>query len=42
VIYDVITNGRTNQMPAHEPILGADRAHVLAAYVLSLSQQQER
>jgi cytochrome c oxidase cbb3-type subunit 3 len=42
VLYDVITNGRTNQMPAHEPILGADRAHVLAAYVLSLSQQQGR
>lgn len=42
VIYDVITNGRTNQMPAHEPILGADRVHVLAAYVLSLSQQRGR
>jgi hypothetical protein len=24
-------------MPAQEPLLGADRVHVLAAYVLSLS-----
>ena len=39
VIYDVITNGRTNSMPAHEPILGANRVHVLAAYVLSLAQK---
>jgi len=37
IIRDVIVNGRTNQMPAQEPLLGADRAHVLAAYVLSLS-----
>jgi cytochrome c oxidase cbb3-type subunit 3 len=39
-IYDVITNGRTNQMPAQEPILGADRVHVLAAYVYSLSKRE--
>lgn len=38
-IYDVITNGRTNTMPPHEPLLGADRAHVLAAYVLSLQEK---
>ncbi|HVY66190.1 MAG TPA: cytochrome-c oxidase, cbb3-type subunit III [Gammaproteobacteria bacterium] len=38
-IFDVITNGRTNQMPAQEPILGADRVHVLAAYVYSLSHR---
>jgi len=37
VIYDVITNGRTSQMPTQEPVLGADRVHVLAAYVYSLS-----
>lgn len=37
IIRDVIVNGRTNQMPAQEPLLGADRVHVLAAYVLSLS-----
>ena len=36
VIGDVIRNGRTGQMPAQEPLLGADRVHVLAAYVLSL------
>ncbi len=39
-IYDVITNGRTNQMPAQEPVLGADRVHVLAAYVYSLSKRE--
>lgn len=38
-IVDVITNGRTNQMPAQEPVLGADRVHVLAAYVYSLSKR---
>lgn len=37
IIRDVIVNGRTNQMPAQEPLLGADRVHVLAAYVLSLA-----
>jgi cytochrome c oxidase cbb3-type subunit 3 len=40
-IRDVIVNGRTGQMPAQEPILGADRVHVLAAYVLSLSEEDE-
>ena len=39
-IRDVIVNGRMGQMPAQEPILGADRLHVLAAYVLSLSEQE--
>jgi cytochrome c oxidase cbb3-type subunit 3 len=38
-IFDVITNGRTSSMPAHEPLLGSDRAHVLAAYVLSLQER---
>lgn len=37
-IRDVIVNGRTEQMPAQAPVLGADRVHVLAAYVLSLSE----
>jgi cytochrome c oxidase cbb3-type subunit 3 len=37
IILDVITNGRTSMMPGQEPLLGADRVHVLAAYVLSLS-----
>lgn len=40
VIFDVITNGRMNQMPALEPLLGADRVHVLAAYVYSLSKRE--
>jgi cytochrome c oxidase cbb3-type subunit 3 len=37
-IRDVVVNGRTGQMPAQAPALGADRVHVLAAYVLSLSE----
>jgi len=37
VIRESIVNGRTGEMPAQGPILGADRVHVLAAYVLSLS-----
>lgn len=40
VIRDIIVNGRMGQMPAQEPLLGADRVHVLAAYVLSLSGQE--
>lgn len=40
VIRDVILNGRSGQMPAQEPLLGADRVHVLAAYVMSLSQEE--
>lgn len=40
VIFDVITNGRMSQMPAQEAILGADRVHVLAAYVHSLSKPE--
>jgi cytochrome c oxidase cbb3-type subunit 3 len=39
-ILDVITNGRMNQMPAQEPVLGPDRVHVLAAYVVSLSKRE--
>jgi cytochrome c oxidase cbb3-type subunit 3 len=39
VIYDVITHGRTGTMPPHEQLLGPDRAHVLAAYVLSLQER---
>ena len=40
VIRDVIMNGRMGQMPAQEPLLSSDRLHVLAAYVLSLSEQE--
>jgi cytochrome c oxidase cbb3-type subunit 3 len=38
-IIDVIANGRNSHMPAQEPLLGADRAHVLAAYVLAMSRE---
>jgi cytochrome c oxidase cbb3-type subunit 3 len=40
VIRDSIVNGRMGQMPAQAPLLGEDRVHVLAAYVLSLSEQE--
>ena len=40
VIREVIVDGRVGEMPAQEPLLGADRVHVLAAYVLSLSGQE--
>lgn len=36
---ETIRNGRTGQMPAQEQYLGADKVHVLAAYVYSLSRQ---
>ncbi len=34
-----IREGRNGQMPAHDDILGAERAHLVAAYVYSLSNQ---
>ena len=37
-IMESIVNGRTNQMPAWKDLLGEARIHVLAAYVLSLSE----
>jgi cytochrome c oxidase cbb3-type subunit III len=37
-IIATITNGRTGQMPAHKDFLGAAKAHLLAAYVWSLSR----
>lgn len=39
-IVSVIGEGRTGQMPAHESLLGEDKAHILAAYVLSLGSTQ--
>ncbi len=36
-IATTIRNGRNGRMPAHQPIIGADRARVAAAYVLSLA-----
>ena len=35
-----IANGRTGIMPAHKDFLGESRVHVLAAYVLSLSEKK--
>ena len=37
VIRESITKGRMGQMPAHRDFLGEDKAHVLAAYIYSLS-----
>ncbi len=39
VITDVIKNGRVNQMPAYEELLGDDRVRLVAAYVMSLSKE---
>ena len=38
-IVDVVTRGRTNQMPAHKGLLDESKIHLLTAYVLSLSRQ---
>ena len=35
-IFETITKGRNNQMPAWKEFLGDDKVHVLTAYVLSL------
>lgn len=35
-----ITNGRDNQMPAHQDLLGDTKVKLLAAYVLSLSEAE--
>jgi cytochrome c oxidase cbb3-type subunit 3 len=37
-IIEQILKGRTNQMPAHKDLLSPAKIHLLAAYVLSLSQ----
>jgi len=36
-IIEIISKGRTSQMPAHKDVLNAVKIHVVAAYVLSLS-----
>lgn len=38
-LQQTIRYGRNGQMPAQEPYLGADKVHLLAAYVYSLSQR---
>jgi cytochrome c oxidase cbb3-type subunit 3 len=37
-IIETITRGRANHMPAHKDLLSEAKIHLLAAYVLSLSQ----
>ncbi len=39
-IQNTISHGRTGVMPGHKDFLGEDRVHVLAAYVLSLSEKK--
>lgn len=39
-IINVVTNGKTNVMPAQGRLLTPEQVHVLAGYVLSLSQSQ--
>lgn len=36
-----ITNGRDNQMPAHRDLLGETKVKLLAAYVLSISEDRD-
>ena len=38
-IKQTITKGRNGHMPAHKDLLGADKIHLLAAYVYSLSRK---
>jgi cytochrome c oxidase cbb3-type subunit III len=40
-IIETITRGRTNHMPAHKDLLSEAKIHLLAAYVLSLSQPEK-
>jgi cytochrome c oxidase cbb3-type subunit III len=40
-LQQTIRHGRNGQMPAQEQYLGNDKVHLLAAYVLSLSRQQQ-
>ncbi len=38
VIYDTIANGRAGEMPAHSDLLGPEKVHLVAAYVVSLGE----
>jgi cytochrome c oxidase cbb3-type subunit 3 len=40
-IEQTIRGGRQGRMPAHEALLGADRVHLIAAYVYGLSHRDE-
>jgi cytochrome c oxidase cbb3-type subunit 3 len=37
-VRETLTAGRNGVMPAHEKLIGADRARILAAYVYKLSR----
>ncbi len=37
-IVEIVSRGRTNQMPAHKDLLAPEKIHLLTAYVLSLSR----
>ena len=36
-----INNGRDNQMPAHRDLLGETKVKLLAAYVMSLTEDRD-
>lgn len=42
LVKDVIKYGRINNMPAHANIIGSEKAHLVAAYVYSLSKSKEQ
>lgn len=41
-IIETVSKGRQNQMPVFKELLGEPKIHLLAAYVLSLSKNQEK
>jgi len=41
-IIETVTYGRQNQMPSFKDLLGERKIHLLAAYVLSLSKNQDK
>jgi len=41
IITETISKGRNGKMPAHKDFLGADKVHLLAAYVYSLSTGEQ-
>lgn len=41
LLLETLQNGRNGQMPAHGNFLGADKVHLLTAYVYSLSQTEK-
>lgn len=40
-VRQTIAKGRTGRMPAHDEFLGEDKVHVLAAYIYSLSHEND-